>query len=151
MDTTDPIPTQIQSQSPDLNTLDSLPIGLDGKPIPTPEMVTEFLAICEEPFVELWQAMVDKASARAYKGGWRGRITIDEAWERLFDELKELKYELTSVRFRPLEEGPLGIKPDLDYQKILYEAADVANFLVVLVDLVKECVDKENLLSNTKD
>jgi hypothetical protein len=96
--------------------------GDDGKPIATPEEMQSFLACCEDPMGRLWQAMVYKAAIRSYKGDWTDRMTITAAVRRLKEELAELEEELEH--------------PHPDYEKVLYEIADVCNFGVVIEDLL---------------
>jgi len=115
-------------------------VGPDGKPIPTQEEIDTFLSACETPFIELWDAMVHKATVRAYKGAWRGRSTILQVWDRIHEELSELQDEI-------FEPSLTNLKDNIDYQKVLHECADVANFLVVIQDLVKEHLENDGKLT----
>ena len=93
------------------------------KPLPTKEEQDSFIDLCSSPFARLWNKMMYKAGMRAYKGPWRGRMTITEAWDRMHEELEELCTDLHN---------------NVDPEIAELEAADVANFLVVVMDLYRE-------------
>jgi hypothetical protein len=93
------------------------------KPLPTRAEQDSFIDLCSLPFARLWNKMVFKAGMRAYKGPWRGRMTINEAWDRMHEEIDELRAD---------------IEANVDPEIAEFEAADVANFLAVIMDLYRE-------------
>jgi hypothetical protein len=90
--------------------------------------------------VILWMAgkMEEKLSDNDYKGGWDS-YTPDWLFERLLKEMAELYNAM--IRYQN----------ERDYEKIIYEAADINNFSLMIADVINKKFNKgKNAENNTR-
>ncbi len=99
--------------------------------------------------LEFAELMEMNLRANDYKSSWKD-YTLQYLFSRLFDELAELSEQLLEPTSKilvcsdlkkiacGLDAGWFKLKPDFNLDAVLSEIADVANFLMMLVDVIKK-------------